>query len=719
MMKGKTYNRAGKIKHSDPKQNKVTFSSKTRGSYANVIFPALFLLATPLVYTESVLDPVLVPRTLFLSLLMIPFLIYLLIFVNRGNADVSVVKNPLFWLYLAYVMLTGISVILSVNPGEGIYKFLRVLLFFMIFSSFTLLFADMQKMLRPLLVIFMVFSALALSRGVFQLLNVLSAGLLNHETSYFINSWFAHRNLFAQILLFTLPFLLMVFFSLGRALKVIAGILITISLVMITLLLVKSVWLALMVSTVLSLALVIIFRKQFGISTPQFRRIGIYLFSGMLIVMISVAVYSRFQSIETFEKQTYVLKNYRFGSAIERVHLWEKSFEMFKESPLIGIGTANWNIYLPDYGTEGMRSGEGQIIYQRPHNDFLWVLAENGIVAFIFYGLLYLMAIIYQVQIIRKSQSIQLKLFALALFFFMISYGIAAMLSFPSERPVHSLILSLVFATTVAVHHQSIHTAKNASEGNTRWMLLSFLILTLCISYVGFRKLQSEYHVRNALQDRMDGKWQSVIDEIEQGDDFFTRLDPTATPLRWYSGLARFNLGLKDEALQDFESAYRANPYHMHVLNNLATIKAEKGDYATAINFLREAVRIAPTFSDAVINLSSSLYNVGETDSAYAVLRNAQDIAGHHNYEKVVWALVYRKVESLKKQVDDRDLSVTLTRIRNSNEWMVKVHEQSISDHVPLDNHLIIESIYMLEKVDQTIDSSRANYLREKYLSNH
>ncbi len=717
-MKRKTKNRTGHDKQADSKRNRGAPSFRTGSISSNVIFPALFLLATPFVYTAHVLDPVLVPRTLFFSVLIIPFLIYLLVGVKRNNVDVSVIQNPFVWIYLAFVLLTGVSVILSINPGEGIYKFLRVLLFFMMFTSFALAFRDMQKMLGPLLMIFMLFSAIALSRGVFQLVELFIAGPLDHETSYSINSWFAHRNLFAQILLFTIPFLLMAFFRLRRAFKMIAVVLIAISLVMITLLLVKSVWLALLVATVFSLILAIIFKKQFGISTPVFRRIGIYLFGGLLIVMISIAVYSRFQSIETFEKQTYVLKNYRFGSAIERIHLWEKSYEMFKESPVIGIGTANWNIYLPKYGTESMRSAEGEIIYQRPHNDFLWVLAENGIVAFIFYGLLFLMALIYQVQIIRKSQSVQLKLFALTLFFFMISYGIVAMLSFPSERPVHALILSLVFAATVTMHHQTTNQAKDASLQKPRKMLWFYLVLAIFITYVGIRKMQSEYHLRIALRERIDTKWQKVIDEIEQSDDFFTRLDPTATPLRWYSGLSWYNIGDKQKALRDFELAYDANPWHMHVLNNLGTIYGTHQDYKKAIKLFKEAARISPEFNDAVINLSSSLFNIHKVDSAYLVLRNAKKIKDHPNYRKVVTTLVYRIVENLKNDVDDRDLEVTLTRIRNSNDWMVKVHEQSVFDGVPLENQLIIESIYMLEKVDKTIDSSRANYLREKYLNN-
>jgi len=167
----------------------------------------------------------------------------------------------------------------------------------------------------------------------------------------------------------------------------------------------------------------------------------------------------------------------------------------------------------------------------------------------------------------------------------------------------------------------------------------------------------------------------------------------------------------------DFLKAYKANPYHMHVLNNLGTIFGNRGDYEQAIKYYKEAVRISPQFWDAVLNLSASYFNLQQTDSAYAILRQVPRDNDNANYENIVHALVYQKVENLKKTVDDRDVEMTLTRIRNSNDWMVKVHEQSIHDKVPLQKHLILESIYMLETVDSTINAERADYLRKKYIS--
>lgn len=681
------------------------------------IFLGLLLLVSPFVYSEKILDPVLIPRLLYFTALLIPIIFYLLIFKIRKPGSLSILSNFMVWVYLAYVLFSGVSVIVSVNTGEGIWEFLKVCLYFIFFIVAVLVLKDEKEIKKKLPIIFILFSAITITYGVVQLIDVLKTGPLDHQSSYLINGVYAHRNLYAQMLFITISFLLMGTYFLKGIFRWGSIFLICLSLVLITLLLVKSVWLALISSSLLSFLVLLVFKKIFEISFPILKRLLIYAFAAIMIVLISVAVYSKFNTIETFEKQTYVLKNYENGSAIERVYLWEKSIHMFKDNPLIGIGAGNWRVFLPHYGTSGMRSAEGEIIYQRPHNDFLWVLAERGIVTFGFYLLLFLIAVFYQIRIIQKSTDMDERFFALFLLFFMIGYVIFASLSFPMERPTHSMILNVVFALSLIGYHRTLTGKENIQKSFLRTFLAIGVILLVGILYVGLGKFRSEEHTKNALNYRINNEWKQVIDEIDKSETYFTKLDPTATPLRWYSGLAWYNLGEMKNAEIDFLKAYKANPYHMHVLNNLGTICGNRGDYEQAIKYYKEAVSISPQFWDAVLNLSASYFNLQQTDSAYTILRQVPKDNDNANYENIVHALVYQKVENLKKTVDDRDMEMTLTRIRNSNDWMVKVHEQSIHDKVPLQKHLFLEAIYMLENVDSTINVERADYLRLKYIS--
>ena len=86
-------------------------------------------------------------------------------------------------------------------------------------------------------------------------------------------------------------------------------------------------------------------------------------------------------------------------------------------------------------------------------------------------------------------------------------------------------------------------------------------------------------------------------------------MENTSTPLLWYRGVAYFNQKKYGLALEDFETAYKLNPHHVHVLNNLATLYEIKGDHNRAKEFYTTALKVNPTFKESRINLSAILFN--------------------------------------------------------------------------------------------------------------
>jgi len=111
-----------------------------------------------------------------------------------------------------------------------------------------------------------------------------------------------------------------------------------------------------------------------------------------------------------------------------------------------------------------------------------------------------------------------------------------------------------------------------------------------------------------------------VISEIDKGYSVFATLDPTSAPLQWYRGEANFLLNNKEEALEDYKKAYKAHPYHIHVLNNLATCYELANDHDHAIYYYKKALELFPRFERALINLGAVYYNIGKYKDAYETL---------------------------------------------------------------------------------------------------
>ena len=84
-------------------------------------------------------------------------------------------------------------------------------------------------------------------------------------------------------------------------------------------------------------------------------------------------------------------------------------------------------------------------------------------------------------------------------------------------------------------------------------------------------------------------------------------MENTSTPIKWYSGMAYFNLKY-ELALKSFKDSYKINPYHVHVINNYATTLHVLGNTLEAKKY-QEVFKINHGFKDARINMSTILYN--------------------------------------------------------------------------------------------------------------
>jgi O-antigen ligase len=673
----------------------------------------------PIIYFRNAVDPVLIPRMLFLSILLTVFISWLLFFKKRVYLQSILYKKIFTIIYFAYVLFCGISLIVTVNPGDGIMIFLQTATLLVLFVVASALFQHVDSIHVVIPRIVLLYASVILSAGIYDMITLLLNHELSHQASYMVTSLFAHRNMFAEMLLHCFPFLLMGIFFHKKVWRIFFVAITMIALIMIALLLVRAVWLALITAFAVSLLANLIFRKTALQNLLSMRNMIVIITSFTIVVIASSTIYKRYGNIETLTKQTYVLGIHKYGSALERLNLWEKTFDMYKNKPLTGVGAGSWKVLLPKYGTENMRSAEGNIIFQRPHNDFLWVLVENGILAFIFYLALFLLAFFYLGKLIHISSSKEDTYLSFALLFFLISYMIIALLSFPKERPDQSIFVNIVLAVVVAKYYSLQPPEKCSVLSGILVCSIALLVLVPSI-YASVIRLRSEIHFNKAFDYHANNRWNLLISEIDKAETYFTRMDQTATPLRWYSGLAWFRLGDFDKALSEFKIAYHCNPYHLHVLNSMATCYILQDNYHAAIEKYNEALKISPTFVPSGINLSVAYFLVNKPELSYQALISTRiktrDVVNHPHFRNLSQSLTAVKIDEISETIEDPDILTTLIRIKSSDEWMTELFGRALNDSIALEDRLIFEVIYTLEVLEQSIDSNRASLLRTKYL---
>ena len=80
---------------------------------------------------------------------------------------------------------------------------------------------------------------------------------------------------------------------------------------------------------------------------------------------------------------------------VSRQQVWQDTLQMVKVSPVGGVGLGNWKIEFPKY-YRSVEDASRQVV--RPHNDFLWILAEVGVIALLIYLTLITIQFKYLIQ---------------------------------------------------------------------------------------------------------------------------------------------------------------------------------------------------------------------------------------------------------------------------------------------------------------------------------
>jgi len=685
----------------------------------DVLILVIPILVIPFIYTEKLIDPVLIPRFLVFALYLIPFLLFTMRR-HSGNDSghlFSIVKHRVFLAYFALISVSGISLFYATNFADGLFEWLKLILSFTFLLLLVVHFQNSKTYFTQLSKIVSIFSLVISLIGIYQFVLITGKGDLTHAVVYNISATFAHKNLFAQILLFSLPFSIYAALSFKSIFRVIGVLAVLLAIGNITLSLSRGVWLATALALVATSVLALVTeRKKIASRSPFGLRL---LWPALILVLAAsgaILLYSYLDSFETIQKQVYSIFDAEHSATKDRLHMWNKSFQLFMERPLSGHGLGTWKIQILKLGTEGMRSSDGFTFFQRPHNDFIWILTEAGILGLLSFASLFAMCYYYLTKILRTTQDPNIKRIGYLMFMGLTSYVLCSFFSFPKERITHLILLTFIMAPIIIAYHQ-IKTPKAInSQLVTAGLPILTLLLVLSIT-VGFKRMYSEFHVSQAFQAREKGQWNKMIEHCTSASSAFYRMDPTSTPISWYRGLANYNLGKQEEAFSQFQNAYKIHPYHIHVLNNLATSYEILGDHTQAIQFYKQAVKVSPDFEEAWLNLSIVTFQQGNKAEAYEHLRKIKTKSTNPKLRSAVNIMIGPAIAQMIEAVEERVVQMTIRRIQNSDEWVYDIHCKSVENDRSFKEQLLIDTLYTLSVEDKILTFADLNRFLVKYKS--
>jgi O-antigen ligase len=586
----------------------------------------------PILWSNKTIDPNITIQYIGLAILLIGFIL-----INKNlNLNIDLNFSLIFIFYIIYSI---IPLSISNNTADGIFVFSQfILLFYLTLIFFQ--FKNPDILFTPIAQTAVVVSLLILIPAFFQLIELISdQDLTIPQSTYKIKSIFSHRNLLSHFLLLIFPFCVYLFFVEKKIWRYAALSSTCLALFLIIILSNRTSWISLILVFISTISILFIKKKVFMLISKVN-----WIFAGVMVLILASALFFHLKFSDTSSLKSHALQtfDYHQGSTKDRLELWKRTIILITEKPFIGHGLGSWKINILKYGNEGLASENNITFYQRPHNDFLWIAAEQGLLGFILYLSIFLMVLLQILKAIRSCKKSSLMNQLMVYLSVLICFLVISIFNFPKERIGHNIILFSNIGLFLNLK-STISENKQYKILNYKGLKYASLLLLTIILVFGFKRYQGEFHTKNAIIARKKGEYRNCIIEIEKAQSFIYKIDETSTPLAWQAGLSYFNLNDYDKANSYLKEATEINPYHIYVLNDYASSLTKLHKYNQAIENYKKALSISPNFLDARLNLCALYYTQENYYNAFDLLKGINLTHSSERLNKTI-ILVTRKI---------------------------------------------------------------------------
>lgn len=577
--------------------------------------PFLFLAGICLsafVVSPFILDLGLSIRFIILSV----FLALCLIYSIRSKTYSLIVPDRINAFYILYALLCLASCIYATAFSLSLFESLKVCAGVLVFLCSPLLFQTNYKD------IFLKFSCalpfIGASVAIYQFLQVEE---FSKESLYEITGMNGHKNLFSSFLFLNSFFIFQYLKSSEGKQKYLPLIALSVTVLLLIFLQTKAVWIAAVFSGLVFLKLKYIL--------PKFKKIRINVLWSVLTLGVLINLFFLFllpviiqRGIEhNIENTATGSQEKKYELDNERLVLWDKTLSMQKKAPLLGVGSGNWQIFIGRENINGLwRAEDLNFTFQRPHNDLLWILSENGWIGFELYLFFLLFLIIHGSRVLQDDQFRSVGSTGVAISF-LIGFLVISFFDFPKERIEHLVWFNLILGF-LHLNTSNENFKFNFSDAARKFSLQTGLVICLLAVLVSALRFKGEYFTRKIYEAKDSGSYEVIPLLKEKAVSFAYNIDPASLPLSWYSGTAYLSEQNYIKALIELRNAGELNPYNRNVLNDLGTAYAFLKEYGKAKNCFKEALIISPRFDDPALNLADIYLSEKDTLEAAKILRH-------------------------------------------------------------------------------------------------
>lgn len=590
------------------------------------------------------------PQWLALSGLNLISLIYLFNQRQRFSSAISVtLYSWLSIIYISFILWAGLSYFYSINPTEVIVNITRqVNVMLMVFIMGILLYQFPKKSnfvswCITLILSIEVYAVLSEAQEMIKATGVITSGILKGVT--------ANRNITAFSLAIKLPFVLFLLELIKkRYVKAFLTLLIFSTIVCLSMIQSRASFVALGVIVLGYIALNFSkYWRQRKISNIY--RIGFLLLPLFFAIIINQGYLSKLGADAVSRAATISLST-NDGSVNQRLRYYEDVLTHLISNPIFGVGLGNWKLKSIDYDAKDIK---GYVVPYHAHSDFIQLGAELGILGFLLYLGIFVLAVYYCYRLIRFSSiSENEKIFIFLLLIALGVYSIDANLNFPIARPQVLVDWAIIIALIVGYNQSSFRDKEKTKTNNS--VNLSFLtlgiLLVLPSIYVTKQVYESLKGQMFLLQDFNSNQYNLPINRIDNIVPDIPNITVTTIPIN--SVKARYYVNAKkyDKAMVLLNKGTSANPYLFYSEILKSQIFEQQGKLDSAKFYARKAFFGLPNndlHASRYINLINLTRDKKSLNESFELMTQKNNINHWKNYLKIAINL-YNANDSLLVQ---------------------------------------------------------------------
>lgn len=505
---------------------------------------------------------------------------------DKLQDSILIFKNSyLTKLYVAFVLLCGLSVFVAKNVSLVMTDFTQILIVFLLFINLSILLKDKLSIFYK--IVFIVGISTFLQS--WQALNDLMATANRSTLVEGLNLMKGNTgsiNILAASLSIKIPFVLLGITHYAGYKKWFLSLALFFA--------VTTIFLTGARTAFINLFLIFIIYIVYYLKNRSFQK-GAFIKSSILIIpVIAAALVSNIILEKSQDQGRYASLTNRIesigvqeGSFQVRLSMWDNALKLYKTSPLLGVGLGNYRIESLPYERE---AADDLIVYLHAHNDFLEIFAETGIINGFIYLSLFVLIFVINLKRIIQSNDDTVKAISVLVLLLVIVYGIDSLFNFPMYRPTMQIFLSIMFALTVINNPVLMGNHSNVSKGKINFypVILIFSSLTCYSAFLLYKASNLEYSIKS---DNINKNASGVLngDEVINRLPLYPNVFATSESFYEYAGIYYFREKNYDKAFKSFYRAGKINPYSGRIDYYKYLIAKERGYIDSAYVHVKNA----------------------------------------------------------------------------------------------------------------------------------